>query len=679
MAGIKDEHNIESLRERLYARNAKEAHAPRHSLTDEELRQKRQQSPREWRDGEDDLSENAPARVGPRLDARASMKRQDDRSTHKPGHQASAQYPEDPSSDAMVRQRPKRRYRWYLVIFSSIVLVAGLAYTFFFGVTEISSRYIAIDVSVPGAVGAGEEVPIDISIRNDNPVPIVSGTLVIEFPEGSREANDPTRNLRTSRIPLDRIESGSVQNIPIRAIIFGEEGEEKEILARLDYRVYGTNSVLERALDPIVMRITSAPLSLRVNTTEQVAAGQEVDINIDVDSNAPSLLSDILVTAAYPSGFEFVESDPSPVFGQNVWRIDQLEAGTGANIDIRGVFTGGDRDEFSMDFSAGVPREDNRFAIGSLFATDQVDFLIEQPFFAVDLSINNERGESVAVSAGRRSDAVVLITNTLDSSVYDVRLAARLSGNALDPDEVQVRNGFYDSASNVVRFDVTTDRSLERIAPGETRTFSFQMDPRQVATAQIDVEVDAFARRTNEAQAQEQLVGQTFSSAQYTSVVELSRSLRYSDGPFGNSGPIPPVAEERTTYTVEINAAAGRNDLLDGRVTLSLPTYVEWLDRYEGPGAVDFNPVNQDLVWNIGAIDADEVAQLQFQVAFQPSRSQIDSSPVLVNAQQFRATDRFTGVVVRDQASVLSTVLGEEEGFGDGTGIVQPRGGQETD
>ena len=679
MAGIKDEHNIEALRERLYARNAKEVHVARHSLTDEELRQKRQQSPREWQDGEDDLSENAPARVGPRLDARASMKRSDDSSAHEPGHQASAQYPEDPSSDAMVRQRPKRRYRWYLVIFSSVVLAAGLVYTFFFGITEISSRYIAIDVSVPGAVGAGEEVPIDISIRNDNPVPIVSGTLVIEFPEGSREASDPTRNLRTSRIPLDRIESGSVQNIPIRAIIFGEEGEEKEILARLDYRVYGTNSVLERALDPIVMRITSAPLSLRVSTTEQVAAGQEVDINIDVESNAPSLLSDILVTATYPTGFEFIESSPNPVFGQNVWRIDQLEPGTSATIDVRGVFTGSDRDEFSMDFSAGVPREDNRFAIGSLFATDQVDFLIEQPFFAVDLSINNERGESVAVSAGRRSDAVVRITNTLDSSVYDVRLAARLSGNALDPDEVQVRNGFYDSASNVVRFDVTTDRSLERIAPGETRTFSFQMDPRQVATAQIDVEVDAFARRTNEAQAQEQLVGQTFSSAQYTSVVDLSRSLRYSDGPFGNSGPIPPVAEERTTYTVDIITAAGSNDLLDGRVTLSLPTYVEWLDRYEGPGAVDFNPVNQDLVWNIGAIDADEVAQLQFQVAFQPSRSQIDSSPVLVNAQQFRATDRFTGVVVRDQASVLSTVLGEEEGFGDGNGIVQPRGGQETD
>ena len=204
------------------------------------------------------------------------------------------------------------------------------------------------------------------------------------------------------------------------------------------------------------------------------------------------------------------------------------------------------------------------------------------------------------------------------------------------------------------------------------------MTPQEVATGHIDVEIDTFARRTNDARAQEQLVGQAFSSAQYTSVIDLSRVLRYNDGPFRNSGPIPPVAEQETTYTVEINAAAGRNDLLDGRVTFSLPTYVEWLDRYEGPGTVNFNPVNQDLVWNIGAIDADEVAQLQFQIAFQPSRSQIGQSPVLVNAQQFRATDRFTGVVVLDQERVLSTVFGDDEGFERDDGEVQPPSGQET-
>ncbi len=680
MPGIKDEERLKTVRDRLYARNAQDVRAPQHSLTDEELRAKRKQAPHEWNSP---TKEQRSQSVGPRVDARAAMPRQQvDVSAHSPQQQSGTARPVAQAAAATdsapetadhepVKPRPKRRYRLYVVLAALVILVMGATYTFFFGVTEISSRNITIDISAPGTIGAGEEVPIDVRIRNDNPVAIESGTLVVQFPDGSREPGESTGILRTSRIAIERIEPGATQEVPVRAIIFGEEGEEKEIRARLDYRVAGTNSMLERTLDPIVMQITSAPLSLQVNTTKQLAAGQEVMIDVDVNSNAPNSLSNVLVVAEYPSGFEFIESEPAPAFGQNVWRIEELAAAGVSTIQIRGMFTGGERDEFAMSFNAGLPRDDNRFAIGSLFATDRVDFLIEQPFFAIDLSVNGERGESVVVSSGQRSTVRIQITNTLDSSVYDVRLAARLSGNALDPDEVQVRDGFYDSASNVVRFDVTTDRDLERIPPGGSITYSFQMEPRQVGTAQLDIEFDMFARRTADASAQEQLVGQAFTSAQYSSIVSVFRSLEYNAGPFTNSGPIPPVAEMPTTYTVDLVALAGENDLLDSQVEFSLPTYVEWLDRYQGPGTIDFNPVNQEVVWSIGSIDADSTARLQFQIGFNPSRSQIGDSPVLVNTQRFRATDRFTGVVVRDQSSILSTELSEEAGYQRNNGIVR--------
>ena len=677
MPGIKDEDRLRKVRDRLYARNAADVRTPLHSLTDEELRAKRKQAPRAW---DDSKSEKRPTAVGPRVDARTAMSQQRQVSGTDQVAQRTAQatqqsampvQTESESATTPASKKPRRRYRIVVVIASLLILVAGATYTFFAGVTEISSRNITIDVSAPGTIGAGEEVPIDITIRNNNPVAVESGTLIVQFPDGSREPGESTRILRTDRINVDRIEPGAVLDIPIRAVIFGEEGEEKEVRARLDYRVAGTNSMLERTLDPIVMQVTSAPLSLQVDTTRQLAAGQEVTINLDVSSNAPNTLSDVLVVAEYPSGFEFIESNPAPAFGQNVWRIDELAASGANTVQIRGMFTGGAREEFAMSFNAGLPREDNRFAIGSIFATDRVDFVIEQPFFAIDLSVNNESGQSVAVSSGRRSTVRIRITNTLDAAVYDVRLAAGLSGNALDPDAVRVRDGFYDSLSNTVRFDVTTDRNLERIPPGGTLTYTFDMEPLQVGTAQLDVEFDMFARRTADASAQEQLVGQAFTSAQYTSVVSVLRSLQYDAGAFTNSGPVPPVAEVPTTYTVDLAAQAGRNDLLDSQVEFSLPTYVEWLDRYEGPGTVEFNPVNQQVLWSIGSIDADDTARLQFQIRFNPSRSQIGNTPVLINTQNFRATDRFTGVVVRDQGNVLSTELSEETGYQRNNGIVR--------
>lgn len=688
MPGIKDEQRLRAVRDRLYARTAEDLQTHRHSLADEELQAKRKQASREWRENTQ-ASPKQPVTTGPRVDVRAAMPRRVDIEEKVTAAETSVATPinsegseenhEFVSSatdtpESLVAKQPaskKRRYRLYAVLVALFVLLAGGTYTYFVGVGEISSRNIVIDVTAPGTIGAGEEVLVNLRVRNDNPVAIVSGTVIVQFPSGTRDADESIQTLRTSRITVDRIEPGAEQIIPVRAIIFGEEGEDKEIEARFSYRVSGTNSILERVLDPIVMQITSAPFSLQVETTRQVAAGQEVDVVVKVDSNAPNTLSDILISTEYPSGFEFIESDPEPVFGQNVWRINELQANGREEIVIRGMFIGGERDEFAMNFSAGLPREDNRFVVGSVFAAERVDFLIEQPFFNTVLSVNGNRGDSVAVSSGETSNIQVEVTNTLDSAVFDVRIAARLSGNALNPDEVQVRNGFYDSAANTVRFDVTTDSSLERIAPGGTRSYSFQIRPRIIGTAQVDIETDVFARRTSDTNAQEQLVGQTFITAQYTSIIDISRSLQFDTGLFTNTGPVPPVAEEQTTYTVTLVAAAGRNDLLDGHVEFSLPTYVEWLGRFEGPGNVEYNPVNQNVTWSIGSIDAESEARLQFQIAFNPSRSQIGESPVLVSSQRFRATDRFTGVVVRDQANVLSTELPLSSGFSRGNGVVR--------
>ncbi len=73
MAGFKDENRLHEVRDRLYARNADAVRAPRHSLTDEELRAKRKQSPRQW--ASDTPDTNRPVTAGPRVDARAAMTR----------------------------------------------------------------------------------------------------------------------------------------------------------------------------------------------------------------------------------------------------------------------------------------------------------------------------------------------------------------------------------------------------------------------------------------------------------------------------------------------------------------------------------------------------------------------------------------------------------------------------
>mgnify|MGYP003475687052 FL=1 len=106
-------------------------------------------------------------------------------------------------------------------------------------------------------------------------------------------------------------------------------------------------------------------------------------------------------------------------------------------------------------------------------------------------------------------------------------------------------------------------------------------------------------------------------------------------------------------------------------VATALPQYVSWQNQSSGDGTVSFNPVSKEIIWSIGDIDAGKEKQMKFQVGLLPSQTQIGSAPAILAASRFRATDRFTGDVVRADSAPLSTELSTEAGFEKGNGIIR--------
>lgn len=651
MAGIRDQEHIDELRDRLYARNAEAVRVGRHDLTKKNTADN---VPRVWSDAAEQTSSvlvNRPPRQDARVDMRSSYTA------------AAAPQPETAAASTTAVSTPPartRRYRWRIIGFSALLFVCGVIFSSFyilFGLNEISGQNISIEVSAPGSIGAGETIPIDIVVQNQNPVPIRSATLVIEYPSGTRSAEDPTKVITGDRIPVEEVAAGSMIRIPVRAVVFGDTDDEKTISARLEYRVQGTSSTLERTLDPIVFQITSSPLVLQIDTVEKVAAGQEIDIEVTVNSNAPATLSNVLVAAQYPSSFDFTQATPAPAFGENTWRFDEIASNSSTTIRITGVLTGGADEESVMDFSVGVPRTDNQYILESVYATARSEFTIEEPFIDIELLANDQAGDSVVLGSASRSEIVMRVTNTLDEPVYDMYATAQLSGNALNQDNLRVSNGFYDSNTDLVRFDVTTNDNLEEVGPGDRLTLRFTNEPELVPTGELEVAVNVFARRVSEGRAQEQLVGSERLVVQYSSIITGTAEVLHEEGSYNNTGPIPPVAGEETTYTIRLTAEAGVNDLTETTVTAALPTYVNWLDAFEGDGTMSINPVNKEVTWDIGALTATSEAAVEFQVALTPSRSQIDDVPVLLNTQYLRARDRFTGAIIREDNQLITTDL----------------------
>ncbi len=339
---------------------------------------------------------------------------------------------------------------------------------------------------------------------------------------------------------------------------------------------------------------------------------------------------------------------------------------------LDGVVTGLTEEEFRINFDAGPASPDNQSSVGAILAESQADFLIERPFVGVDVAINGDRTPPVVLREGSSADVSIDVENTLDTSVYDMAIEVIPGGNILTEDSIASNNGFYDSNTGTVRWEVSNNESFAEVNPGAQRSLDFTVEPGPVReTASFDLVVNVYARRVAEASAQETLIGTDQIEAKYASRIQLGSQAGRNIGRFEDSGPIPPVVGELTTYTLTLVAEAGVNDIDDAVVETGLPIYVEWLEEYEVDGEITFNPVAKDLEWAIGDIAAGERRQFTFQVALRPSRSQIGRTLQLIEPQQLRATDGFTGTTLQDTADAVTTELSTEYGFPPENGEVQ--------
>lgn len=666
MSNFKDQDRLERLRERLYERGTRPGGAERHELTDTVV-----PVPTDWgnradaRHAPEPEPEPAPARDASALESTPEAAAA---STGEAGLTA---------DDSFITPMPqkKRNYRIFIVLVSllTLIVVVGLSSLFLFiGGNNISPRNIDITLSGPFASGGGEVLPLQVGITNQNTTSIEAATLIMKYPAGTRSVDDNPRDLFEERVPLQSIGAGETINVPVRVAVFGEENEEKTITATLEYRLVDSNGTFFKDAEPYTFKVSSAPVSVEIDAVSKISSGQETTITLKLASNAPTPLENVLVTASYPPGFDYTRAEPSPAFGQNSWVIKSLDPEETEEIAITGEILGQRDEEVVLDFTIGKPSQSNQYQMGSVLAKRSVEFLIEQPFIGVSVTVGGDGDGAVVLESGRSASVSVDIVNTLSETVYDVYALAELVGTAVDEEDVRVSGGFYSSSENEVRWDVSSDRDLAQLSPGARKTLNFNFQPQpQESTPTFDIKVSVFGRRVNEPGASEQLIGSSVVNARISTELALSREVGRNSSVFSDSGPVPPVAEKETTYTVTLAVQNGSNDVVDAEVTTSIPQYVSWPNAVSGDGAITFNPVSKTISWAIGPIDANAQKRTSFQVTLLPSLSQIDTTPALLGEQRLRATDRFTGSVIRATAPPASTELPRDGGFGRNSGEVQ--------
>jgi Domain of unknown function DUF11 len=638
MSGIKDQHELNEMRKRLYSRgfDTEEEEAP--TLTDIKV-----DVARDWG--------TTPAfRAG----------------------QQSSTVPVTSEVSTTPESVPSKghKYRKFVLVGSlgvfALVAIAAAAFSYL-GTNKISGENINLNISGPSTIGGSETMSFQVGVTNQNAVAIDSAVLVMKYPKGARSVTEPVKNLYEERITIGTLNPAEAKNIPVQAAIYGKENEQQQIEATLEYRITGSDGTFYKVAEPLKFQITSSPLLLEVSSLRKVSAGQEVEITIIAKSNSPKILKDILVSASYPDSFTYKQSDPEPIYNQNTWMIKEIKPEGSAVIKLKGQINGLSDSSPVIQFSAGASETDNQFIVGSLLAETKTEFFIESPFLKVDIAIDGDSDRSVILERGKTSPVTLTVTNTLDESVYDMVVEVVPSGNALRSDSIETNRGYYDSNKGVIRWDGANNPDLAQVLPKESRTLQFSILADKInEAASFDLTVNVYARRVAEASAQEKLIGTVKATAKYGGSVDLKNQVNLM------TGPIPPRVGQNTTYLIALVASAGSNKLTNTTVKTSLPSYVNWLNEYDGSGTVYFNPVTKQLEWTVGDIDANTSKELVFSVSILPSTSQVGTVPVLLNQQELRGVDRFTGSTVSAVEEQIDTSLPLEGGYQAENGVVTP-------
>lgn len=566
--------------------------------------------------------------------------------------------------------------RFFIVALIFFVLTAGGAvFYLLYGGRSVSTNNVDITVQGPITISSGDTVPLLITIQNRNPVAMHASGITIEFPDGTKSPDDPNTPLTSYTEDLGDIDSGAKIERTVRATVFGSEGQHVSLPIKLEYHTDSSNSVFVKNKQ-YDFTVTTSPITLNVQSISQVSSGQSVTVTVDVKSNAQTPLDNVAVAAEYPFGFVPSSVSPQPANG-TLFVLGTLAPGQDTKITITGVLSGENNDDRIFKFNAGTLASPTTSTLTTSFTSKEADIKLTQPFLSTTLSVNRDSGDSPVVDAGALAQVVLTWTNTLSTPITNAHITVKLSGDALDPSTVSAGSGFYNSSTNTIQFDSTTNPSLASLQPGDTGQGTFTFKPKASSVGLrnpvVTMLVSVAGSRLSERNVPETITSTDTRTVKVGTNLALSTHIVHTTGPFKNTGAWPPAVNQETTYTVMYSLANAGNSVAGAKVTVALPPYVRFTGLTSpNDGSITYNDTTRTVTWNAGDIASGGAIKTgAFQIAITPSVTQQNSNPLLISAQQVSGVDRFTQRTISSTQPGLSTYLTADPGYSEGFGTVK--------
>ncbi|MDE2188143.1 MAG: hypothetical protein KGJ35_00235 [Patescibacteria group bacterium] len=594
------------------------------------------------------------------------------------------QHPAEPVENVELN----KKYEDHSMSFLTKIFIASAAfflicigvgvYLFYNGSNLISANNIDISINGPISIAGGTPFSFDVNVKNNNNVSLNTVDMDVDFPTGSVNPTDSTKEQAHYQILMDDVNPGATTKRTVNADIYGSENSTKQIIIKVYYHVPGSNATFEKDKEYDVL-INSSPLNLAVSNFKQVTAGQKFDMKVTLTSNSQSTIKNVLLNAVYPFGYTYLSSDSTPFPDKATWSVGDIAPGQSKTITITGTLQGQDQDSLVFHFIAGSAVAGTPSVISTQYTDSSQTITLQKPFVTVALSFGSD--DSGSGNYIGQFDKPITATlswfNNLPDAVTDAQFQAVFSGNAFDKTRVAANGGFYDSSQNMITWDKTNTPALQSIPAGGSGSVTFTITPENLSTVSapitnptLSVAISVSGQRTSEGNVPSSIAESVSRSVNVASNVNLSAQALYTTGAFTNSGPFPPKAEATTTYTIVWTVGNSTSAVSGASVSATLPENVTWLGAVN-PSAenVQYDANSRTVTWNIGSLGTytglsqQGTRQVQFQVALHPSVTDVNHSLDLTNQATLSATDNFTGTTVYSSWGALTTLLSTDPGF----------------
>lgn len=556
-----------------------------------------------------------------------------------------------------------------------ILSLGYVSYQVFLGGNTVSNENITISIFGNTFTDGGEDLPLQVQIVNKNNTDLDLVDLVVEYPKSS--VGDLTEGTERLRESIGTIPAGAIHNENVNVILYGEQGSIRPVRVAIEYRVEGSNAIFVKE-KMYEVTINTTPINLSLDAPTEVTPNQDVTLALKTSLNSTRSLDNVLIKLDYPVGFQFVSAEPKPTLGNNVWDLDELKPGEEHDIYIQGrmidVFDG---EEKTFHVSSGTQSTSDKSMLDVVYNTLSHTISIKRPFIQAQLYINGVYAKEYATGAKTPIQGQIRWKNNLDSVVNDMVIRAKITGTALDRKQINEQQGFYSSSEDVIIWDKNTDDRFAQVNPGESGSLGFSLASLPlysptggiISDPTITIEISVSGKQASAGNILKEVKSGETKTIRMISDVGLVNKALYYAGPFKNTGPIPPKAENETTYTVVWSVSNTSNSLSKVEVHATLPQLVRFVGTtIPEDGSLKYNASTKEITWDVGNVPKgtglnSSTREIAFQIAFTPSLSQAGTAPTLINEATLTGHDNFANVNVKVSKALLTTRLFNDPDF----------------